>query len=91
MPVVVVVHRLKDFDEWIKIFKADPPPKVGHWRLLRGSDDRNRVHVVGDVAASEVKVVKDLLGSQHMQEVFKRVNAMSTAPLEFIWLEELAP
>jgi hypothetical protein len=22
---------------------------------------------------------------------FKRVNAMSTAPLEFIWLEELAP
>ena len=80
MPVVVVVHRLKDFDEWIKI-----------WRLLRGSDDRNRVHVVGDVAASEVKVVKDLLGSQHMQEVFKRVNAMSTAPLEFIWLEELAP
>ena len=55
MPVVVVVHRLKNFDEWIKIFKADPPPKVGRWRLLRGSDDRNRVHVVGDVAASEVK------------------------------------
>jgi len=26
-----------------------------------------------------------------MQEVFKRVNAMSTAPLEFIWLDELAP
>jgi hypothetical protein len=25
-----------------------------------------------------------------MQDVFKRVNAMSTAPLEFIWLEELA-
>ena len=63
MPVVVVVHRLKNFDEWIKIFKADPPPKVGRWRLLRGSDDSNRVHVVGDVAASEVKVVKDFLGS----------------------------
>jgi hypothetical protein len=26
-----------------------------------------------------------------MQEVFKRVNAMSTAPQEFIWLEELTP
>ena len=91
MPVVVVVHHLKNFDEWIKIFKADPPPKVGHWRLLRGSDDRNRVHVVGDVAASEVKTVKEFLESQHMQDVFKRVNAMSTAPLEFVWLEELAP
>ena len=91
MPVVVVVHHLKNFDEWIKIFKADPPPKVGRWRLFRGSDDRNRVHVVGDMAASEVKVVKDFIGSQHMQEVFKRVNAMSTAPLEFIWLDELAP
>jgi hypothetical protein len=42
------------------------------------------------VAASEVEAVKDFLGSQHMQDVFKRVDAMSTAPLEFIWLEELA-
>jgi hypothetical protein len=71
--------------------QANPPPKVGRWRLLRGSDDRNRVHVVGEVAASEVKGVKEFLGSQHMQDVFKRVNAMSTAPQEIIWLEELAP
>ena len=91
MPVVVVIHRLKNFDEWIKIFKADPPPKVGRWRPLRGTEDRNRVHVVGDVAASEVKTVKEFLGSQHMQDVFKRVNEMSTAPLEFVWLEELTP
>ena len=85
MPVVVVVHRLKDFDEWIKLFKADPPPKVGRWRLLRGTDDHNRVHVVGDVAPSEVQTIKDFFGLQHMQDVFKRVNAMSTATLEFIW------
>jgi hypothetical protein len=91
MPVVVVIHRLKNFDEWISLFKADPPPNVGRWRLLRGSDDPNRVHVVGEMAASEVKTVKDFINSQRMQEVFKRVNAMSTAPLEFIWLEELAP
>ena len=91
MPTVVVVHRLKNFDEWIKIFKTNPPPKIGRWRLLRGSDDRNRAHVVGEVAASEVKAVKDFLGSAHMQDVFKRINAMSTAPLEFIWLEELTP
>ena len=31
MPTVVVVHRLKNFDEWIKIFKANPPPK--NWPL----------------------------------------------------------
>jgi putative tryptophan/tyrosine transport system substrate-binding protein len=41
-------------------------------------------------AASEVKAVQDWIKSQHMQDVFKRVNAMSTAPLEFIWLEEVA-
>jgi hypothetical protein len=34
------------------------------------------------MAASEVKAVKDWIKSQHMQDVFKRVNAMSTAPLE---------
>jgi hypothetical protein len=43
------------------------------------------------IVGREVKAVKDFIGSQHMQDVFKRVNAMSTAPLEFIWLEELAP
>ena len=91
MPVVVVVHRLKNFDEWLKVFKTDPPPKIGRWRLLRGSDDRDRVRVVGEMAASEAEAVKDWLKSQHMQDVFKRVNAMSTTPLEFIWLEELAP
>ena len=56
-----------------------------------GSDDRNRVHVVGEMTVSEVKVVKDFIASQHMQDVFKGVNAMSTAPFEFVWLEELAP
>ena len=29
MPVVVVVHRLKNFDEWLKVFKADPKLAVG--------------------------------------------------------------
>jgi hypothetical protein len=91
MPAVVVIHRLKNFDEWFKLFKADPPPKIGRWRILRGTDDRNRVHVVGEMAASEVKAIKDFIASPHMQEVFKRVNAMSTAPQEFIWLEELTP
>jgi hypothetical protein len=91
MPVVVIVHRLKDVDEWLKLFKANPPPKVGRWRLFRASDDHKRIHVVGEVAASEVKTVKDFVESKHMQDVFKRVNAMSTAPIEAIWLEELTP
>lgn len=91
MPIFVAVHRLKDFDEWIKLFKTNPPPPVGRWRLARGIDDRNRVHVVGEVGAAEVKDIKDFLNSQRMQDVFKRVNAMSTAPVEFIWLEELKP
>ena len=89
MPVLLVVHRLKDFDEWLKIFKSNPPPKVGRWRLLRGNDDRNRAHVVAELQSSEVKGVKDFIEFDHMKEVFRRVNAMSTAPLEFIWLEEL--
>ena len=79
MAVVVVVHRLKNFDEWFKLFKADPPPKIGRWRVLRGSEDRNRVHVVGEVAASEVKAVKDFIASPHMQDVFKRVRDVHSA------------
>jgi hypothetical protein len=91
MPVHVAVHRLKDFDEWIKVFKANPPPPVGRWRLLRGIEDRNRVHVVAEMEASEVKGVKEFLVSPQMRDVFQRVNAMSTAPVEFLWLEDLTP
>jgi hypothetical protein len=90
MPVVVVVHRLKNFDEWFKLFKCNPPPKVGRWRVFRGSEDRNRVHVVAELAASEVKDLKDFIQSKHMQDFFKQVKGMSTAPMEFIWLEELS-
>ena len=91
MPLLVVVHHLKDFNEWITLFTANPPPPVGRWRLARGIDDRNRVHVVGEVSAAEVKDVKDFLNSPRMQDVFRRVNAMSTAPLEFVWLDEVKP
>ena len=91
MPIVVAIHRLKNFDEWFKVLKSNPPPRVGKRRVARGSKDRNRVHVVAEVAASEVKEVKDFIQSKHMQDVFKQVNAMSTAPLEIVWLEELSP
>jgi hypothetical protein len=88
MPTVSFIHRLKSFDEWVKMFKANPPPKVGRWRMLRGVDDPNRAHVVGELAASEVQAVKDFIASPQMQDVFTRVNAMSTAPLEIVWLNE---
>ena len=91
MPLCVVIHHLKDFNEWITLFKANPPPPVGRWRLTRGIDDRNRVHVVGEVSAAEVKDVKDFLNSPRMQDVFRRVNAMSTVPIEFVWLDEVKP
>jgi hypothetical protein len=88
MPAVVVIHRLKNFDAWFTQFKANPPPKVGRWRVMRGADDRNRAHVVGELAAAEVPAVKEFLASPHMQGVFQAVNAMSTAPVEVVWLDE---
>jgi hypothetical protein len=91
MPALSIIHRLKDFDEWTKVFKSNPPPQIGHWRLLRGTEDRNRVHVVAELQESEVKGVRDFLQSERMQNVFRQVNGMSTAPMEFVWLEELKP
>jgi hypothetical protein len=88
MPVVTVLHRLKNFDDWLKLFKSNPPPKVGRWRVLRGIEDRNRVHVTAELASSEVPDVKDFIQSKRMQDVFKQINDISTAPMEFIWLEE---
>jgi len=91
MPVLVVVHHLKDFDPWFEIFSTNPPPEIGSWRLLRGVDDPNRVHVVGEVEPSEVDDVKRFIDSAEMQSVFSKVNEMSTKPMEFHWLDEVKP
>ncbi len=91
MPILVVEQHVKNFDAWFEIFSANPPPDIGRWRLARGIDDPNRVHVVGEMDASEVEEVKNFIASEKMQEVFGRVNELSTAPMEFIWLEEVPP
>jgi hypothetical protein len=49
------------------------------------------VQVVAELEPSEVQQFKAFLESERMQEVFRRVNAMSRAPIEFIWLEQVAP
>lgn len=91
MTILLAIHRLKDFDEWFEIFKANPPPDVGRWRVVRGVDDPNRAHVIGEFEPAQVDEVKRFLESDKMQEAFRKVNEMSTAPLEFVWLEDVAP
>ena len=91
MPVVVFDHRLKNFDEWIALFSANPPPPIGRWRLGRGIDDPNRVHVVGEMDASEVDGVKSFFASEKMRAVLDQADAMSTTPIETIWLEDITP
>lgn len=91
MPVVVFDHRLKDFDTWFELFSANPPPPIGRWRLVRGTDDPNRVHVVGEMEASEVDAVKSFFASDNMREVLGQVDEMSTTPIDAIWLEDVTP
>jgi hypothetical protein len=57
--------------------------------LLHYADAFGATDVVSERGDGAIERVRAL--TQHMQDVFKRVNAMSKAPLEFIWLEELAP
>lgn len=91
MAILVIDHRLKDFDTWFELFSANPPPPIGNWRLARGTDDPNRVHVVGMMDASEVEPVKSFFATDKMQAVLGQAGEMSTAPIEWIWLEEVAP
>ena len=91
MPTLVVDHHLKDFDAWFEIFMTNPPPHVGEWRVARGIDDPNRVHVIGVIDESDVDAVKEHLGSEQMQKVFSQVNDNSNKPIEFVWLEDVSP
>ncbi len=91
MPMLIVDHHLKNFDDWIELFTGNPPPSIGNWRLMRGTDDPNRVCVVGEFAASETNDVRAFVDSEKMQGVFREVNAMSDQSMEFIWLDEASP
>ncbi len=91
MPVLIVDHQLNDFDEWIAVFKENPPPSFGSWKLLRGSDDPNRVYVIQEYSESQLEELKDFVGSNRMKAVFEKVNAMSKRPIEFVWLDEVKP
>lgn len=91
MATLVVDHHLKDFDSWFDTFKANPPPELGQWSVARGIDDPNRVHVIGVIEESDVDAVKEHLNSEQMQRVFVKVNEGSTAPIEFIWFEDVTP
>ena len=89
MPTLVADHHVKDFDAWLEIFNANPPPELGSWRVIRGIDDPTRVQVVSELDASEVAGIKEFIASEKMQAVFRQVNQMSTQPMEIIWLDEV--
>ena len=91
MPMLLADHHLKSFDTWIELFKTNPPPKAGRWRLFRGTDDPNRVYVIGDIGDSDIESVRAYFASDKMQNVFEAVNEESTSPIEFVWLEEVSP
>ena len=91
MPVMIVDQQLNDFDEWLAIFKTNPPPAIGTWRLLRGADDPNRVYVVGECAEHEVADVNAFFRSDKMAAVLGQANAMSARPMEIVWLNEMTP
>ena len=91
MSIFIADHHLKDVDTWFEMFTANPPPDIGNWRLIRGIDDPNRVQVLGEMTAPEVEDVKDYLKSERMQNVFKRVNEISTSPVSFTGFDEVVP
>ena len=91
MPVVVFEHHLKEFEPWFELFSSNPPPEVGRWRLVRGMDDPNRVHVVGEVDASEVEDVKSLFETGKMKDVIAQANELSTTPITMTWLDDVKP
>jgi hypothetical protein len=89
MAMLIVDHHLKNFDDWIGLFKANPPPSVGSWRLMRGSEDPNRVYVIGDFSDSQAADIRAYFESEKMLAVFRQVDAMSEQPMDFVWLNDV--
>jgi hypothetical protein len=91
MAVLIGDHHLKSFDEWFEVFKSNPPPPQGTWRLLQSRDDPNRVFVIAEVDDNDVAAVEQWAASDRMQDVFTQVNAMSTRDLEMVWTDDKTP
>ena len=91
MPVMIADHQLNEFDEWFALFRESPPPSIGTWRLLRGTDDPNRVYVIGEVADSEVSEVNAFFETDKMRAVLGKANDMSKRHMDIVWLNEVKP
>ena len=89
MAVMIADHQLNNFDEWITLFRANPPPSIGTWRLLRSADDPNRVYVIGEVRDSDVADINAFFQSDRMAAVLDEANAMSARPMDIVWLNDV--
>ena len=91
MAVFIGDHQLKNVDDWFALFKDNPPPPHGTWRILQSNDDPNRIWVIGEVADGDVAAVEQWAASDHMTDVFAQVNAMSTRDLQIAWATDKTP
>lgn len=83
--VMVIVHTVKDFDEWRKVFDANESAREASGltlrALARGTDDPNKVFVVMNV--SDMKKAKNFAASKSLKKVFQKGEVTSKPELVY--------
>lgn len=83
--VMAIVHTVKDFDEWRKVFNAHESTRVASGltlrALARGTEDPNKVFIVLNV--TDMKKAEAFTNSIDLKKVMQKANVTSKPEIIF--------
>ena len=83
---VLVTHKVKDFDAWLKVFDAEGTATRATYGLVdvvlaRGLNDSNLVHIVFDI--SDMAKAKARMNDPALKKIMTDAGVISAPKIEF--------
>ncbi len=83
---VIVTHKVKDFDAWVKVYDGEGPAKrASHGMvdvaLARGIDDHNLVHIVFDI--TDMAKAKAAIFSDEKKKLMMSAGVIGAPVIQF--------
>lgn len=83
---VLITHKVKDFDAWVKVFDAEGPATRASYGLIdvvlsRGIDDPNIVHIVFDI--KDMAKAKARMNDPELKKLMTEAGVEGAPKIEF--------
>lgn len=76
---IVISHKIKDFNHWIKFYDADEPRRAGAGiktvGILKNVNDPGDLHIIMDVP--NLDIIKGMIKSDDLKKVMQEAGVVS--------------